>query len=152
MRFVIGVVLALSVGIGAYPGSAQVADSAKAPPRRVTLRVGDVAALGHLQFRATAGTRQHPTRTRDAYLRCSRGRPTESVDVSLGGVRVSKKAGHVQCFLGGPGPRASIFVAGLICNDEGRRKHIYLSVEVLPGRIAVLKDDRRVYRTGWDPG
>ena len=35
MRFVIGVVLALSVGIGAYPGSAQVADSAKAPPRRV---------------------------------------------------------------------------------------------------------------------
>jgi hypothetical protein len=47
MRFVIGVVLALSVGIGAYLGSAQVADSAKTPPRKVTLRAGDVASFDH---------------------------------------------------------------------------------------------------------
>ena len=153
MRFVIGVVLALSVGIGAYLGSAQVAGSAKTPPRRVTLRIGDVAALGQIQCQAIPWTRSRTPGPNDAYLHCSSGRAAESVDVSLGGVRVSKKAGHIQCFLGGPGPRAPIFVAGLICNDEGRRKHMYLSVEVLPGRIGVLKDDRRVvYRTGWDPG
>jgi len=44
MRFVIGVVLGLSVGIGAYLDPAQVAESANAPPRRLTLRLGDIAA------------------------------------------------------------------------------------------------------------
>jgi hypothetical protein len=165
MRFVIGVVLALSVGIGAYLGSAQVADSAKTPPRRVTLRIGDVAALGQIQCRATAWTRQHPTRTSDAYLRCSKGplsRAAASVAVYPWGVLVGKKVGHVQCFWQAPGPglippRTFYFSASLSCNkgpNEGpRRGHIDVSVEVLPGRIAVLKDDRRVvYRTGWDPG
>ena len=159
MRYVIGVVLALSVGIGAYLGSAQVADSAKTPPRKVTLRIGDVAAFafGHVQCQANAPSRArtgHTPGPNDVHLHCSSGRAAESVDVSLGGVRVSKEAGHIQCFLGGPGSRASIFVADLICDKyKGREKHIHLSVEVLPGGIAVRNDDgKRVYKTGWHTG
>src|SRR5262249_31940640 len=148
-----------------------VADSAKTPPRRVTLRIGDVAVLGQIQCQAIAVTRArtgHTPGPNDVHLHCSSGRAAESVDVSLGGVGISNKAGHIQCFLGGPGllkasssvaswslaSRAAIFVADLICHKyKGRGKHIYLSVEVLPGGIAIGKMNRGVvYKTGWDPG
>ena len=152
MRFVIGVVLALSVGIGAYLGSAQVADSAKAPPRKVTLRVGDIAVVGNGQCRATPESRQHPLRA--DYLLCSNGRLSRAAaSVYLfeggGGVRVGTKVGQVSCYLGAPGASRT-FVADLTCH-KGRRKHIYLSVEALPRGIAVVKNGV-VYRTGWDPG
>jgi len=69
MRFAIGVVLALSVGIGAYFGSAQVATSAKTSPQRtVTMRLGDVAVFGQVKCLATSDSRSHPMS--GAYLRC----------------------------------------------------------------------------------
>jgi hypothetical protein len=64
-------------------------------------------------------------------------------------------------FLAGSGtwtdpPSDLHFSASLSCNkgpNEGpRRGHIDVSVEVLPGRIAVLKKGKMVYRTGWNPG
>jgi hypothetical protein len=164
MRFVIGVVLALSVGIGAYLGSAQVADSAKAPPRRVTLQVGDIAAVRHVQCQATAESRSHPLHA--DYLLCSKrplSRAAASVYLFEGGVGVRvAKVGQVSCFLGTPGDlgtpgfaRSRIFSASLVCNRGSgrghRRGHIYLSVEVLPHGIAVLHEDKIVYRTGWNP-
>src|SRR5215475_5176227 len=94
MRFVIGVVLALSVGIGAYLGSAQVAGSAKTPPRRMKLRIGDIAAVGQVQCRAWTDSRRHPIRY--AYLECSKGpwsrasRAGLSVFVLPGAVNVLK--------------------------------------------------------------
>src|SRR5215469_4505416 len=102
MRFVIGVVLALSVGIGAYLGSAQVADSAKTP-RRVTLQVGDIAVVGNGQCRATPESRQHPLRA--DYLLCSNGplsRAAASVSVFEfgGGVRVGITVGQGSWFFG----------------------------------------------------
>jgi len=156
MRFVIGVVLALSVGIGAYLGSAQVADSAKAAPRRVTLQLGDTAAFQHVRCQATGGLRSHPMR--GAYLRCSKGplsRAAVSVALYRGhGVevaKVGKKAGQVSCFLGAPGSASRIFSASLVCNHGSGRGHIYLTVKVLPHGIAVLHEDKMVYRTGWNP-
>src|SRR5262249_22520655 len=105
MRFVIGVGLALSVGIGAYLGSAQVADSAKTPPRKVTLRLWDIAAIGHMQCRAEQDGRGHHLIIRDAFFACSKGpeldssRSAQWVQVRPGAVRVFKKAGQVQCDL-----------------------------------------------------
>ena len=152
MRFVIGVVLALGVGIGAYLGSAQVADSAKTPPRTVRLQVGDIAVVGNGQCRATPESRQHPLRA--DYLLCSNGplsRAAASVSVfEFGaGVRVGKTVGQVSCFLGAPG--GPIFSASLVCNKGTGRGHLDVSVEVLPRGIAVLKQRKMVYRTGWNP-
>jgi hypothetical protein len=67
MRFVIAVVLALSVGIGAYLGSAQVADSAKTPPRRVTLQTGKTASMGPTC--SARDTRNELTVRRGSYFR-----------------------------------------------------------------------------------
>jgi len=98
MRFVIGVVLALSVGIGAYFGSAQAASSAKARPRTVShLRIGDIAAVGQAQCLAYTESRSHPVR--EAYLRCSGGpliRATYRVDVLPNGAIVVFKRGASQ--------------------------------------------------------
>ncbi|HET8752160.1 MAG TPA: hypothetical protein VFM43_06495 [Gaiellaceae bacterium] len=162
MRFVIGVVLALSVGIGAYLGSAQVADSAKTPPRRVTLRFGDIAAIGQIQCVATTDSRsQHPG-TRDAFMWCSKGPVSHaagSVEVRPGGLIVLKKVGQAQCVFDAPLGASSargghLIISDLLCSREGPRKHIRVSVKVLPGvpgGIAVLKKGKMVYRTGWDP-
>jgi hypothetical protein len=75
MRFAIGVVLALSIGIGAYFGSAPMAGSANVPPRTVTLRIGDVAVLGQMQCVAVSESRSRPMRPGWYYMRCSK-RPT----------------------------------------------------------------------------
>ena len=152
MRFVIGVVLALSVGIGAYLGSAQVADSAKTPPRRVTLQVGDIAAAGQVQCRAEPESRQHPTRV--AYLQCSKGplsRAAESVGVWPGGVDVGAKVGQISCYVGAPGGTASRFFSAYLSCKKGPR-HAAVAVEARPDGIAVLKKRKMVYRTGWNPG
>ena|SRR5215831_353978 len=75
MRFVFSVVLALSVGIGAYFGSARAASSAKARPRMVLLRMDQIAAVGRSgprgQCQATAESRTDPYGS--AWLRCSAG-------------------------------------------------------------------------------
>jgi hypothetical protein len=80
MRFVLGVVLALGVGIGAYFGSARAASSAKARSRMVMLRMGDIAAVGHAgpraQCLATSDSRFHPYRY--PYLVCSPGRLSQA--------------------------------------------------------------------------
>jgi hypothetical protein len=92
MRFVFGLVLALSVGIGAYFGSAQVASSAKATPRTITLRIGDVAVVGQVRCLAWTDSRSSPIH--DAYLRCSKGprsRAAYSVDVLPEGIVVWKE-------------------------------------------------------------
>src|SRR5262249_1176133 len=97
MRFVIAFVPPPSLSIAAYLGSAQVAGSAKTPPRRVTLQVGDIAVAGQVQCRAEPESRQHPTRV--AYLQCSKGplsRAAVSVAVFPGGVDVGKKVGHFR--------------------------------------------------------
>ena len=60
MRFVFGLVLALSVGIGAYLGSAQVASSAKATPRTLTMPIGDVAVVGQIRCLAWTDSRSSP--------------------------------------------------------------------------------------------
>jgi len=124
MRFVIGVVLALSVGIGAYLGSAQVADSAKTPPRRVTLQVGDIATVGQVRCRGFSNpSRQRPHPILATYLRCSTGplsRAAASVAVMPGLVDVGKKAGQVSCFLVAPGHRNQIFSAYLGCTKGPR--------------------------------
>jgi hypothetical protein len=75
MRFAIGVVLAVSIGIGAYFGSARLASSANTPPRTVTLRIGDVAVLGQMQCVAVSESRRRPMRPGAYYVRCSQ-RPT----------------------------------------------------------------------------
>src|SRR5215470_2412060 len=96
MRFVLSVVLALSVGIGAYFGSARVASSAKAPPRMVLLRMGDIAAVGRsgprAQCLATSESRSDPYRY--AWLRCSAGplsRATYWITIAPGGFDVFKR-------------------------------------------------------------
>ena len=72
MRFAIGVVLALSIGIGAYFGSAQMAGSANVPPRTVTLRIRDVAVLGQMQCVAVSESRSSPMKPGAYYMRCSK--------------------------------------------------------------------------------
>jgi hypothetical protein len=95
MRFVFSVVLALSVGIGAYFGSARAASSAKARPRMVLLRMGQIAAVGHAgpraQCLATSESRSDPYRY--AWLRCSAGplsRATYWISLTSGGFSVFK--------------------------------------------------------------
>jgi len=152
MRFVICVVLGLSVGIGAYLGSARAAGSATAPVRVVHLRVGDIAAAGQVQCRAWTDSRSHPVHA--AYLECSKGpwsRAALSVYVLPGGVDVLKKVGQVQCVWQGLRERDPTFSTYLRCT-KGPRRHVAVSVEVLPGGIAVSKKGKIVYRTGWNPG
>ena len=149
MRFVIGVVLALSVGIGAYLGSAQVADSAKTPPRRVTLRPGDIAEAGQVQCRAIAESRQKPVHAQ--YLRCSKGgrrRAGLSIDVVPDGVNAVKKVGQVQCLWEGLSDTAHpIFSAYLYC-QKGPHAVSSVQIEVLPNGITVLHKGQTVYTTG----
>jgi hypothetical protein len=71
MRVVFGFILALCVGIGAYFGSAQVANSAKATPRIVRLNIGNVAVIGEVQCRVWTRSASHPIR--NARPRCSKG-------------------------------------------------------------------------------
>ena len=169
MRFVIGVVFALSVGIGAYLGSAQVADSAKTPPRKVTLRLGDIAAIGQIQCRAEVDVRGHPvmhdTIMRDGFFACSKGpeRAAQWVQVRPGVVRVFKKVGQVQCLLEAPSGRPMsptpallsgrhpIFYASLGCTKGPGNHAAALSVEVLSGGIAVVNRwGKMVHRTRWN--
>jgi hypothetical protein len=92
MRLVISVVLALSVGIGAYLGSAQAAGSATARPRMVILRIDEVAAAGRSHCRATSESRSQPYRY--AYMRCwtgPEGSATYTALVGGGAVAVFKK-------------------------------------------------------------
>ena len=171
MRFVIGVVLALSVGVGAYLGSAQVADSAKTPPRKVTLRLGDIAAIGHIHCRAEQDGRSWDHLIlRDAFFACSKGPSSRAVDdaaqwvqVRPGAVRVFKKVGQVQCDLEAPSGRPTFSTPALL---SGRHPIVYaslacwkgpgnhaaaLSVEVLPGGIAVVNRwGKMVHRTRWN--
>jgi hypothetical protein len=162
MRFVIGVVLALSVGIGAYLGSAQVADSAKTPPRKVTLRLGDIAAIGHIQCRAEQDGRSWDHLIiRDAFFACSKGpeldssRAAQWVQVRPVAVRVFKQVGQVQCVLEAPSGRPS-FSASLTCERGTRADSMGpgsvagVSVKVLPGGIAVLNPwGKIVHMTRW---
>ena len=71
-RLAVGVVLAFSVGLGAYFGSAQLAGSANAPKRTVTLRIGDVAVLGQMQCVAVSESRSRPMKPGAYYMRCSK--------------------------------------------------------------------------------
>lgn len=71
-RFVTGAVLILSVAIGAYFGSAQLAGSTpKAAPRIVVLRFGDIAVFGHLRCGVTSDSRSKARQLQDYYMRCS---------------------------------------------------------------------------------
>jgi hypothetical protein len=124
MRFVIGVVLALSVGIGAYLGSAQAAGSAKTPPRTVNSRAAESVTvfgnnvdvekkIGHVQcfWQSPRPAKPHP-----------------------------------------PGPSTThwhrpYFSENLRC-DKGRT-YVNGSIEVLPHGIAFFKRRTMVYRTGW---
>jgi hypothetical protein len=88
MRFVLGVAVVLSVGVGAYFGSAQVARSAKPPARMLELRVGDSALIRQdIQCVATTDSRRYPLKY--AYMRCST-RPFSAshvfVDIGAGGM------------------------------------------------------------------
>ena len=94
MRFVFSIVLALSIGIGAYFGSARAASSAQAHPRMVLLRKGEIAAVGQsgprAQCQATLGIEDRSTRL----LRCSPGplsRATYSILLAPSGFAVFKK-------------------------------------------------------------
>src|SRR5262245_31762348 len=155
MRFVIGVVLALSVGIGAYLGSAQVADSAKTPPRRVTLQMGDIAVAGQVQCRAWTDSRSLPVHP--AYMQCSKGpwnrafRAGVSVFVTPYGINFSKKVGKAQCYLAAPAAYGRyahpIFSAELRC-QKGPHAVSSAQIEVLPDGITVLHKGQRVYTTG----
>jgi len=155
MRFVIGVVLAVSVGIGAYLGSARAAGSATAPARTVQLRIGDIAVVGQLQCRAWTDSRSNPIPT---YLECSKGPwnpDAVSVTVFPGGVTRSKKVGEGVCSLVSPGRAPGhhvIFRASLLCANALAGKHVDASVEFLPSGLAVLRNGKTVYRAGWDPG
>jgi len=93
MRFALGVAVVLSVGVGAYFGSAQVASSAKPPARKLELRVGDSALIRQdIQCVATSDSRRYPLR--NAYMRCST-RPLSAsrfvVDIGPGWVNVWSK-------------------------------------------------------------
>jgi hypothetical protein len=104
MRFIVSVVLALSVGIGAYFGSARAASSAKARPRTVRHpRIGDIAAVGQAQCRAWTDSRFHPIR--EAYLQCSGGpliRATYRVEVLFDGAIYVFKRGVSGPVYSGP--------------------------------------------------
>src|SRR5262252_358429 len=132
MRFVIGVVLALSVGIGAYLGSARAAGSATAHARVVHLRIGDIAVAGQVQCRAIKETRSNPTRP--DYLRCSKGplgRAASSVMVTPNGVNFSNNVGKALCFLAAyaaqPGYPHPIFSTDLRCQ---KGPHAVSSVQI----------------------
>ena len=71
MRVVSGFVLALCVGIGAFFGSAQAANSAQANGRIVTLKLGDVAVLGNVQCRVFTRSPRYPVEY--AHVQCSTG-------------------------------------------------------------------------------
>ena len=91
-RFAIAVVLALSIGIGAFFGSAQLAGSASNPPKRtVVLHIGDKAILGEMQCVAVSDWRRHPMKPGAYYMQCSRRPLIHSryhVDVSPDGAQV----------------------------------------------------------------
>jgi hypothetical protein len=92
MRFVLGAALALSFGVGAYLGSAQVARSAKAPPRTLTMRIGDSAGVGQVRCLAVTDSRSQPILY--AYMRCSKapqGKAEYWVDVLPANIVVWKK-------------------------------------------------------------
>jgi len=92
MRFVFGVAVVLSVGIGAFFGSAQVAGSTKVPPKTVTMGIGDVAVVGPVQCLAWTDSRRFPIRR--AYMRCSAGPKEQApylVDIGANAVAVWKK-------------------------------------------------------------
>lgn len=93
MRLSLGVALVMSVGVGAYFGSAQIATSAKPPIRVLELRVGDSALIRQdLQCVATTDSRRFPLK--EAYMRCSK-RPLSAaryiVDVGPDSVNVWSK-------------------------------------------------------------
>ena len=142
MRFVIGAVLALSVGIGAYLGSAQVADSAKTPHRRVTLRIGDIALVGGMPCRVSSGSVRRPA---PSIISCSirNGR----VGTDGGGVDFEKKLEQVRCGFEEPLAQRhhSMLNTGVFCS--GPHGVSSVSVLVLPGGIiAVSKKAKIVYR------
>jgi len=71
MRLVFFLVLAVSVGSGAYFGSAQLAGSATKPaPRTFMLHTGDTAVVGRTQCVAVSDSRSHPMA--GSYMRCSK--------------------------------------------------------------------------------
>jgi hypothetical protein len=92
-RVGIGVVLAVSVGIGAYLGSAQLAGSTPNAKRTVTLRVGDAAVFGRVRCLATSDSRSEPMRPGWYYMLCSK-RPLRDaryrVDIFPNGATVSE--------------------------------------------------------------
>jgi hypothetical protein len=77
MRVVFGFVLALCVGVAACFGSAQVANSAQANGRIVTLKLGDVAVLGDIQCRVFTRSPGHPVEY--AHVQCSNGPLSKAV-------------------------------------------------------------------------
>jgi hypothetical protein len=91
MRVVFGFVLALCVGVGACFGSAQAANSAKANGRIVTLKIGDVAVIGHVQCRVFTNSVRHPVEY--AHVHCSNGPLSKAAYsvVTNGGIDVYQK-------------------------------------------------------------
>lgn len=90
-RFATGVALALSVGVGAYFGSARLAGSTpNRAPRVVTMQVRDVAVLGgRVRCQAWSDSRSSPLR--HAYMHCSKRPASQArywVDIAPEGIVV----------------------------------------------------------------
>ena len=93
MTLALPAALVVSVGVGAYFGSAQIATSSKPPARVLELRVGDSAVIRQdLQCVATSDSRRFPLK--EAYMRCSK-RPFSAsrfvVDIGPDSVEVWSK-------------------------------------------------------------
>lgn len=88
MRYLFGAILALSVGIGAYFGSAKVAGSAATNGRIVKLHFGDTPTFGRVRCIATGNQTHHH------FLICEKAvsRPTYTVVVLPNVIVVRGKA------------------------------------------------------------
>jgi len=103
-RFAMGAALVLSVGVGAFFGSARLAGSAPTRAsngRIVTLQLGDSAVLGY-RVRCLARSDSRSSPLRYAYMRCSKrpaSRARYSVDIAPEGISVWDVGAQKQLYV-----------------------------------------------------